>query len=272
MRDCRAQYFLWLDTEPGFDGIVVEGSTNGTAWTEIAAWTGSSGGWTWLDDDFSAFDGQPGVLLRYRMTSDGSRTADGAYLDDVTVRCARSAYAGNEYAFFQGTSMATPHVAGVAALYLQANTGASASAVSSAVVSSATPGVVGNPGSGSPNRLLHSNVTGGGTEPPPTGCAAMPEKATGSLSGGGDLDYHPAPDGYWYAPAGTHQGCLDGPSGVDFDLYLEKWSGSAWVVVAQGISSAADENVTYSGTAGYYSWRVESYTGSGSYTFGFDRP
>jgi subtilisin family serine protease len=171
-----------------------------------------------------------------------------------------------------GTSMATPHVAGVAALYLQANPGASPSAVGSAIVSSATPGVVGNPGSGSPNRLLYSNVTGGGTEPPPTGCAAMPEKVTGSLSGSGDLDYHPGSSGYWNAPAGTHHGCLDGPAGVDFDLYLEKWNGSAWVVVAQGISSSADENVTYSGTAGYYSWRVESYSGSGSYTFGFDRP
>jgi subtilisin family serine protease len=172
-----------------------------------------------------------------------------------------------------GTSMATPHVTGAAAVYLQGNPGASPATVGSAIVSSATTGVVSNPGTGSPNRLLYSDP--GGTTPPPTptGCSSLPETATGSLSGAGDLDYYPTPDGYFYSSvSGTHVGCLDGPSGVDFDLYLEKWNGSAWVVVAQGITSAADEQVTYSGTSGYYSWRVESYSGAGSYTFGFDRP
>ncbi len=42
--------------------------------------------------------------------------------------------------------------------------------------------------------------------------------------------------------------------------------------VAQGITSTSEEKITYTGTAGYYSWRVESYSGSGSYTFGLDRP
>ena len=57
-----------------------------------------------------------------------------------------------------GTSMATPHVAGVAALYLQSNPSATPSAISAAITTNATPGVVGNPGSGSPNRLLFSVV------------------------------------------------------------------------------------------------------------------
>jgi subtilisin family serine protease len=64
-----------------------------------------------------------------------------------------------------GTSMAAPHVTGVAALYLQANPDATAAAVSSAIVTNATPNVVTNPGSGSPNRLLHSLF--GATPPPP---------------------------------------------------------------------------------------------------------
>ncbi|MER5909137.1 S8 family peptidase [Streptomyces sp. NPDC001982] len=66
-----------------------------------------------------------------------------------------------------GTSMATPHVTGAAALYLADHSTATPSAVSSALVSAATTGVVGSPGTGSPNRLLY--VGGGSTPPPPTG-------------------------------------------------------------------------------------------------------
>ncbi|HRI57687.1 MAG TPA: S8 family peptidase [Anaerolineae bacterium] len=53
-----------------------------------------------------------------------------------------------------GTSMATPHVAGVAALYLQSNTSASPATVRDAIVNNATTGKVTSPGSNSPNRLL----------------------------------------------------------------------------------------------------------------------
>ncbi|MCZ7458192.1 S8 family peptidase [Streptomyces sp. WMMC940] len=63
-----------------------------------------------------------------------------------------------------GTSMATPHVAGAAALYLADNRTATPAQVSSALTAAATPNVVGNPGSGSPNRLLY---VGGGTTTPP---------------------------------------------------------------------------------------------------------
>ena len=53
-----------------------------------------------------------------------------------------------------GTSMASPHVAGVAALYLQSNPGATPAGVASALIAGATTGKVTSPGSGSPNRLL----------------------------------------------------------------------------------------------------------------------
>lgn len=53
-----------------------------------------------------------------------------------------------------GTSMATPHVAGAAAIYLAGHTSATPAAVASALTGGATANVVTSPGSGSPNRLL----------------------------------------------------------------------------------------------------------------------
>jgi aqualysin 1 len=55
-----------------------------------------------------------------------------------------------------GTSMASPHVAGVAALYLQASPSASPSTVRNAIVNNSTTGRLTSIGSGSPNRLLYS--------------------------------------------------------------------------------------------------------------------
>ncbi|MBL7256617.1 S8 family peptidase [Paractinoplanes lichenicola] len=53
-----------------------------------------------------------------------------------------------------GTSMASPHVAGAAALVLSRNTGYTPAQVRDSLVTNATTGVVTNPGTGSPNRLL----------------------------------------------------------------------------------------------------------------------
>lgn len=59
-------------------------------------------------------------------------------------------------ATLSGTSMASPHVAGVAALYKQANPSASSTTIRNAIVNNATTNVVTNAGTGSPNRLLYS--------------------------------------------------------------------------------------------------------------------
>lgn len=293
-----------------------------------------------------------------------------------------------------GTSMASPHVAGVAALYLANNPNATPSQVTSAIINSATPNKVTNAGSGSPNRLLYSLFDGsggggggGGGNPQPgvlqngvpvtglSGAAgsetrytlAVPSGASNlsiALSGGsGDADlyvrfgnppttstydcrpylsgnnetcnianpqagtYHimvrgyssysgvtlvgsyqsgsgggggggggsapcsgsncysfsgtlggsgqaqVQPNGnYYQSGAGAQRGWLTGPANADFDLELYRWNGFTWTKVAQSISSTSNESINYNGAAGYYYWRIVSYSGSGSYTFWMQTP
>ncbi|HEX2093017.1 MAG TPA: S8 family peptidase [Longimicrobiaceae bacterium] len=168
-----------------------------------------------------------------------------------------------------GTSMASPHVAGVAALYLQGNPSATPATVASAIINTSTTGKVTSAGTGSPNRLVYSLLTtDGGTTPPPSGGTTY----NGTLSGTGDYDYQPNGTYYQSTVSGTHKGALTGPSGADFDLYLYKWNGSSWVIVARSESATSTENISYSGTAGYYLWEIYSYSGSGSYTFTLTKP
>lgn len=251
-----------------------------------------------------------------------------------------------------GTSMASPHVAGVGAIFLANNPTATPSAVGTALINNSTPNKVTGAQTGSPNRLLYSRF--GGTTPvdnPPT--ANFTFTCTGlscSFNGSGSTDdngissyawtfgdgstgsgatasktYAAAgtysvvltvrdtanqagtrtqsvtvtagsgapctnctlysgtlasgaqvfqPNGSWYysSVSGTHAGYLRGPAGADFDLYLQKWNGASWANVASGTTTSANENVTYSGTAGYYRWRVFAYSGSGAYQLYIARP
>jgi len=61
-------------------------------------------------------------------------------------------------ATMSGTSMASPHVAGAAALYLADNPGKTPAEVHAAIIAAATPGKVTNPGANTPNRLLRVNA------------------------------------------------------------------------------------------------------------------
>jgi subtilisin family serine protease len=173
-----------------------------------------------------------------------------------------------------GTSMATPHVTGVAALALQGTPAASPAQIRDTIANSATTGVVTNPGSGSPNRLLYALL--GAPAPPPPPPPPPPSCGTtsfsGALSGTGDADLQPNGTYYQSTTSGEHKGCLKGPAGVDFDLYLYRWNGSSWTVVASALGTTATETIAYQGTPGYYYWRILSYSGAGSYTFEMSRP
>jgi len=143
-----------------------------------------------------------------------------------------SAYLYGGATTMDGTSMASPHVAGAAALYLQGDPYASPATVRNVIVSNATPNRLSYLGSGSPNLLLYTLFgSGGGTPPPPP-----PSTLSAYVSG---------PD--WVYGGGTYswQANVSGGDGT----YTYQWqyrpeSGSTWSNV--GTSS------TYSRFVGNY--------------------
>jgi subtilisin family serine protease len=111
---CMVGFLTRLDAEEGFDGLFLETSPTGTApWTVQDGWTG-----TFTDAVDAGIDAAgTDVFIRFRFVSDDIVQQDGVLLDDIQADCVHAG-ASNDYANFQGTSMASPHVAGVAALVL----------------------------------------------------------------------------------------------------------------------------------------------------------
>jgi subtilisin family serine protease len=118
---CKLSYRMRLLTLAN-DRLRVEASVNQSVWTVLNSYSGTTNGsFAALAEDLSNYEGQSAVYIRFRLETDASGASSGASIDDVEVSCFTDTYDGSEYEFNQGTSMATPHVSGVAGLILARN-------------------------------------------------------------------------------------------------------------------------------------------------------
>ena len=142
-----------------------------------------------------------------------------------------------------GTSMASPHVTGAVALYLQAHPDASPADVANAIVAGATPNVLGLLGPGSPNLLVHVSANGDGsllTPPAPTPVAPPPPPAP-NLS----------PTAYFTAscPSNKNACTFDASnSGDDHGIVNYRWSFGVAGATANGSSPIASFTYSAKGT------------------------
>ncbi|MCP1728038.1 serine protease [Natronospira proteinivora] len=110
--------------------------------------------------------------------------------------------------------------------------------------------------------------------PEPGACPSGYEEYEGALSGGRGTSTHEPDGNYYQSAAGDQNGILISPDDAIFDLYLQRWNGSSWQDVDSSLPNSGTEaaEISYSGSSGFYVWRLEIWSGSGDYTFCMDTP
>jgi hypothetical protein len=88
-QDARALFAAWSDVEPGFDGLFIGASVNGTNF--YGSTLSQDFGWSAWNFDFTNVPtlgdlrGSPSVWFAFNFESDSSFTYQGVYLDDIRI-------------------------------------------------------------------------------------------------------------------------------------------------------------------------------------------
>lgn len=116
---CRLEFQIRGGCEFPEDTISVELSGDGgLTWAAppLISYSGSSPGWYDASYDIRAYDNRPDVRVRFRFSSNNSDTTGGGWeIDNFRITRSSNDYSA-AYQYMAGTSMAAPHVAGMAAL------------------------------------------------------------------------------------------------------------------------------------------------------------
>jgi subtilisin family serine protease len=200
---------------------------------------------------------------------------------DVYAPVARilSAKPNNQRAYLSGTSMASPHVAGVGALVLAAAPRATPTQVGNRILELSLKGAVGGvEGSKAENRMLQAETRPAQTEPEPepipappvpTPAPGVPSKIFESRVAQGQSEQHT-----WRlvdTPSGevTVQASLYGPSGAEFSLTLQRWNFETrgWENIQSSRDPGANDTITWQGQReGGFRFSVQADRGQGAYT------
>jgi subtilisin family serine protease len=174
-----------------------------------------------------------------------------------------SAWPGSRYALLKGTSMASPYVAGVAALRLQANPTLSPSQVESLIRQSSTKDVLSSIGNRSPNSLLYSGSDSGTSLPTPSLPVPTTLPVQGSVPGQIDTLYITAQLGQAlvkWAPVSN-----DGGSPIlDYRIEYRLGQSGVWSSFQDGVSPLNMATVTGLATTGQYFFRVSAVNAAGA--------